>query len=338
MTQTHAYPATQASEAALRITVTETSTVFTGVANLHRMDAPSAREIANYVRNVFGPEPAGAHVHVAASPARLAELEAALAGYEIRLTTEALPDDADTNAFGLYDSGDLDVLVRGVDAESGRRPEWVVLAVAAAVAVVCAVVIGMTAANLVGRSAPVGEHNAADQNDAGMTPTDSEDAPGSAAAVTEASTSEQAADTVVLERDGVRVELPAGFELEDVDGMWRATGPDPDFRLLISVDELYNLPAETMAEQLLRDVEADPETELVDTDGHSLTYRELPADGSEVLWKTWPHDNYQVFVACHTRSAPTTVQQATCRMAFESAVFEPSDPFEPEEEVGAMSG
>jgi len=40
MTQTHAYPAAQAgqagkaAQAALRITVTETSTVFTGVANL----------------------------------------------------------------------------------------------------------------------------------------------------------------------------------------------------------------------------------------------------------------------------------------------------------------
>ena len=337
MTQTHAYPAAQAgqagkaAQAALRITVTETSTVFTGVANLRRMDAPSAREVVNYVRNVFGPEPAGAHVHIAASPARLAELESALAGYEIRLTTEALPGDGDTNAFGLYDSGDLDALVRGVDEGSSRRPEWAVLAVAAAVAVVCAVVIGMTAANLVGRS--TAEENALEE-----TPSEAVDASEVAEAVTEASTSEQAPDTVELERDGVRVELPAGFELEEVDGMWRATGPDPDFRLLISVDELYNLPAETMAEQLLRDVEADPETELVDTDGHSLTYRELPADGSEVLWKTWPHDNYQVFVACHTRSAPTTVQQATCRMAFESAVFEPSDPFEPEEEVGAMSG
>lgn len=331
MTQTHAYPATQAGQAALRITVTETSTVFTGVANLRRMDAPSAREVANYVRNVFGPEPAGAHVHVAASPARLAELEAALAGYEIRLTTEALPGGADaaeqvdTNAFGLYDSDDFDALVRGADEGSGRRPEWVVLAVAAAVAVVCAVVIGMTAANLAGR--PASEENAPEE-----TPSEVVDASEVAEAVTEASTSEQAPDTVMLERDGVRVELPAGFELEEVDGMWRATGPDPDFRLLITVDELYNLPAETMAEQLLRDVEADPETELVDTDGHSLTYRELPGDGSEVLWKTWPHANYQVFVACHTRSAPSTVQQATCRMAFESAEFEP------EEGVGAMSG
>lgn len=331
MTQTHAYPAAQAgqagkaAQAALRITVTETSTVFTGVANLRRMDAPSAREVANYVRNVFGPEPAGAHVHIAASPARLAELESALAGYEIRLTTEALPGDGDTNAFGLYDSGDLDALVRGVDEGSSRRPEWAVLAVAAAVAVVCAVVIGMTAANLVGRS--TAEENALEE-----TPSEAVDASEVAEAMTEASTSEQAPDTVELERDGVRVELPAGFELEEVDGMWRATGPDPDFRLLITVDELYNLPAETMAEQLLRDVEADPETELVDTDGHSLTYRELPADGSEVLWKTWPHANYQVFVACHTRSAPSTVQQATCRMAFDSAEFEP------EERVGAMSG
>ena len=129
--------------------------------------------------------------------------------------------------------------------------------------------------------------------------------------------------TTVLEQDGLRVELPAGFTLAENGDTWRATGLDPDFRLHMAVEQLYNLPAHTMAEQVLRDIEADPETQLVDTDGHSLTYLEFPGDGSEVLWKTWPHDNYQIFVACHTRTAPTTVQQATCRMAFDSAEFSP---------------
>ena len=77
-----------------------------------------------------------------------------------------------------------------------------------------------------------------------------------------------APQTTVLEQDGLRV-----------------------------VEQLYNLPAHTMTEQVLCDIEADPETQLVDTDGHSLTYLEFPGDGSEVLWKTWLHDNYQIFVA-----------------------------------------
>ena len=101
----------------------------------------------------------------------------------------------------------------------------------------------------------------------------------------------------MLEQDGLRVELPAGFTLAEDEDTWRATGLDPDFRLHMAVEQLYNLPAHTMAEQVLRDIEADPETQLVDTNGHSLTYLEFPGDGSEVLWKTWPHDNCQIFVA-----------------------------------------
>ena len=121
------------------------------------------------------------------------------------------------------------------------------------------------------------------------------------------------------------MQLPAGFGLEADDGMWRATGGDPDFRLQIAVEHLYQLPAQTMAEQLLADIEADPEVELVDTDGVAVTYLERAADGSQALWRTWPDGAVQLFVGCHTRLEPTVVQRATCRMAMESAAYQGAD-------------
>ena len=91
MTHRGAYPGSRTRpQPALRITVTDASTVFTGAANLQRFDSPSGREIVAFIRNVFGPRPDGAHVHIAADPARLRHLEALLAGYDITLTTQEL--------------------------------------------------------------------------------------------------------------------------------------------------------------------------------------------------------------------------------------------------------
>ena len=80
-----------------------------------------------------------------------------------------------------------------------------------------------------------------------------------------------------------------------------------------------------MAEQLLADIEADPEVELVDTDGVAVTYLERAADASQALWRTWPDGAVQLFVGCHTRLEPTVVQRATCRMAMESAAYQGAD-------------
>lgn len=309
MTQAPAGPA-------LRITVTDTSTVFTGAANLHRFDAPSAREVAAYVRNLFGPDPQGAEVHLAASPERLAEIEAALAGYDVFLTSNVLdtPGAPPTQAPGA----EALQLRRPVDTvEEDRRAVWIIGSVVAGVAVACAVAVVVTARSLFGAA---GGEVATTQS----TPSTSSAAATSSAVATQASASVSPVPaTVVHERAGVRVELPAGFTLEEDAGMWRATGPDPDFRLHIAVDDLFTLPAETMAEQVRREVEADPQTELVETDGFALTYIERPGDGSEVMWKTWPHGTHQIFVACQTRGVPTRVQQATCRMAFDSAEYAP---------------
>lgn len=296
--------------AELRVTASDTATVFSGALNLHRFDAPSPRDIAAQIRTALGPDTAGARVRIIAEPERAARIEAALAGSGIAVTCEEL---------SLVDAPDppspeLD-LRRPTGEEPGGRDwaVWAVAAVVAAAAAACAVAVAATTRSL---------HQQPESAPPPETPVVS--AAGSGAAVEGASTSNEAPPrTVVLQRDGLHVELPAGFTLEPDGELWRATGLDPDFRLEIAVDELYNLPPEALAEQLRRDLEADPGTELVAVDGQKLTYRELPGDGSEVLWRTWPAGNRQIFVGCHTRTAPTQVQQATCRMAMDSASYRP---------------
>ncbi|MEH0146588.1 type VII secretion-associated protein [Corynebacterium sp. Q4381] len=296
----------------LRITVTDTSTVFTGAANLHRFDAPSEHEIAVFVRNVFGPHPEGAHVHVSASRSRLERIEAALGEYDIALTTAELPEVPDDDPKVPADEEE------GV--EEWEEPQRSTVVVAAAVAVVVALVASATvilARWFMAAAEPEGPMEIEEPEETATEVVEKGDEGG----VDKQLPPEP--ETVFLEEAGVRVELPHGFTAGDVGGNWRATGLDPDFRLHIAVEELYNLPAQAMADQVLAEIDADDETELVRADGQVLTYREMPGDGSEVLWKTWPEGNHQIFIACHTRTAPTKVQSATCRMAMESAEFSP---------------
>ena len=291
----------------LRITATDASTVITGAANIHRFDAPTSREIAGTVRSVLGPDPHGAPVHIAADPQRLRELSHALADYDIDLTTEPLQPTAPAPD----DTPDHFHRPPPPEQES-RSGVWIIAAVVAAVALACAAVIwGLTSGKSPGKEEPPPSQ-----------PPETQSAPVSSP-VQEEERAEQA--SISIERDGLTVQLPAGFTLEADDDMWRATGDDPNFRLQIAVEHLYQLPARTMAEQLLADIEADPEVELVDTDGIAVTYLERAGDGSQSLWKTWPNGTVQLFVGCHTRAEPTVVQRATCRMAMESAEYKGAD-------------
>lgn len=298
----------------LRITATDASTIFTGAANVHRFDAPTSREIAAYVRNVLGPDPGGAVVHLSAPPQRLRELSRSLADYDIQLVTEELLlDDASP-----HPAEDPDPPTDSWEAVPAAEPErgnavWFVGAVVVVVALACAAALYATVFRQ--ESAPVAADPPVEESLVEET---------SAEVGNEASPSSEAPQTVMLERDGLRVELPAGFALEEDDDMWRAVGEDPNFRLQIAVERRYQLPAQTMAEQLLADIDADPEIELVETDGHAVTYLERASDGSQALWKTWPDGADQVFIGCHTRTEPTNVQRATCRMAMESAEFQKS--------------
>ena len=293
----------------LRITATDASTVITGAANIHRFDAPTSREIAGTVRSVLGPDPHGAPVHIAADPQRLSELTHALADYDIDLTTETLRPVAPTP-----DDTPAPFHRPPPPEQESRSGTWIIAAVVAAVALACAAVIwGLTS----GKTQSPGEEEQLPSQ-----PPETQSAPSPSPAQEE----ERAEQTSIsIERDGLTVQLPAGFTLEADDDMWRATGSDPNFRLQIAVEHLYQLPVRTMAEQLLADIETDPEVELVDTDGISVTYLERAGDGSQSLWKTWPNGTVQLFVGCHTRTEPTVVQRATCRMAMESAEYKGAD-------------
>lgn len=299
----------------LRITATDASTVITGAANVHRFDAPTSREVAATVRNALGPHPAGAQVHIAADPQRLRELAHALADYDIDLTTETLEPLAErTHNDAPADS------FRAVPSEpDGRSGVWIVAAVVAVVALVCAGVIWALTRGEAAEPAPPPTPAAESETPPPSAPEEEPEA----RATERTSVSES--PTVRFEQDGLSVQLPAGFGLEADEGMWRATSGDPDFRLQIAVEHLYQLPAQTMAEQLFADIEADPEVELVDTDGVAVTYLERAADGSQALWRTWPDGAVQLFVGCHTRFEPTVVQRATCRMAMESAAYQGAD-------------
>ena len=291
----------------LRITATDASTVITGAANIHRFDAPTSREIAGTVRSVLGPDPHGAPVHIAADPQRLSELTHALADYDIDLTTEPLQPVAPTP-----DDTPEPFHRPPPPEQESRSGVWIVAAVVAAVALACAAVIwGLTSGKSSGEEEPPPSQ-----------PPETQSSPVSSP-VQEEERAEQS--SISIERDGLTVQLPAGFTLEADDDMWRATGSDPNFRLQIAVEHLYQLPARTMADQLLADIETDPEVELVDTDGISVTYLERAGDGSQSLWKTWPNGTVQLFVGCHTRAEPTVVQRATCRMAMESAEYKGAD-------------
>ena len=293
----------------LRITATDASTVITGAANIHRFDAPTSREIAGTVRSVLGPDPHGAPVHIAADPQRLSELTHALADYDIDLTTEPLQPVAPTP-----DDTPEPFHRPPPPEQESRSGVWIIAAVVAAVALACAAVIwGLTS----GKAQSSGEAEPPPSQ-----PPETQSTPVSSPAQEEEGAEQT---SISIERDGLTVQLPAGFTLEADDDMWRATGSDPNFRLQIAVEHLYQLPARTMADQLLADIETDPEVELVDTDGISVTYLERAGDGSQSLWKTWPNGTVQLFVGCHTRTEPTVVQRATCRMAMESAEYKGAD-------------
>lgn len=317
----------------LRITATDTVTIFTGATNVQRHDVPTAREIAAHVRSVLGPAPRGAVVQVAATRERLHALEQALGGYDIQLVTEELPDelaaevpnprredpapptDPPTDTFGAVDAG----------APEGGSGTWIVTAVAVLVAAASAAALYYTVLREPAQSPGVSAAIEASTTSAAPTmpvqpaPREGPGALGETLISTSPRTPQQ---SVRLGRDGISVELPAGYAIEADGDMWRAVGDDPNFRMQLAVEHLGEQPANTMAQQLVADIANDPDVELVQTDAHAVTYLERAADGSQALWKTWPEGHYQVFIGCHTRFAPTQHQQDTCRRAMESAEFQ----------------
>lgn len=312
--------------ATLQVRVTEETTVFSGAANLRRCDAPTPLEIATYIRSVFGDEPHGAHVHLIAEEQVIHLIDQALADYGIHLTAELPSDEAPTTTMPAVHTPEPLPVARPLDTREeheSRRAGWIIVGLVIVVAAACGLVLWWT----FGPSLD-------DDDETAQEPAS---APPSSAAPEPVPAPEP--EPEVLEQDGLSVQLPAGFHIEEDGDMWRAVGPDPNFRLQLSVDERYNVPAQALAEQLREDIERDPEVELVGTDGHAVTYLERAADGSQALWKTWPDGAVQLSVGCHTRYEPTKVQQATCTMAMNSARFAPENrSSEADEGVVALEG
>lgn len=295
----------------LQVRVTEEATVFSGAANLRRCDAPTPLEIATYIRSVFGDEPHGAQVHLIAEEQVIHLIDQALADYGIHLTAELPADEAPTTTLPAVHTPEPLPVARPRDTSEdpeSRRAMWLIVGLVVVVAAACGLVLWWTF-----------EPSLDDAHETAPEPAPVE----SSSAVSSSAAPEP--EPEVLEQDGLSVQLPAGFSIEEDGDMWRAVGPDPNFRLQLSVDERYNVPAQALAEQLREDIERDPEVELVGTDGHAVTYLERAADGSQALWKTWPDGAVQLSVGCHTRYEPTKVQQATCTMAMNSARFAPEN-------------
>lgn len=136
-------------------------------------------------------------------------------------------------------------------------------------------------------------------------------------------TSEAAAPTtadtgVLLERSGLRVTLPRGFDTSEEDGLVTATGEDPDLRVLLAADPLYSVPAQALFAELREEIAGDPTLDLPEEKDGKFSYVENPGDDSQVTWTTWVADGQQMSVGCHSRQEPTRAHRAACRMAVDS--------------------
>lgn len=121
-----------------------------------------------------------------------------------------------------------------------------------------------------------------------------------------------------LDIEGLSVVLPTGFQATVEEGLVTATGEDPDLRILLAADSLFNVPAKALFGEIKAQVDKDPELRDVSEDAGRLHYIEDPGDGSVVEWTIWEDTGHHMSVGCHTRHDANAVQKAACRMATES--------------------
>lgn len=123
-----------------------------------------------------------------------------------------------------------------------------------------------------------------------------------------------------IDVEGMSLVLPQGFRTSVEDGLVTAAGEDPNLRILLAADPLFNVPVDVLFTEIKAQVESDPAlSEPVEESGR-LTYTEEPGDGSRVTWMMWEDKGHQMSVGCHTKFEPNVVQKAACRMAAESLV------------------
>lgn len=336
--------------ALLTVTVDEDGTVFSGLANVHRYDQPSASDIVSYVRSVLGEDPQWAPVHLVAESAILQQIIHAFGDYEVELSCDELPGGEAQEAYGaedLEDSGEAAPPETATQThpvtseweELGcvpiRRPEvelrrtgrfgaqgYLLVGVVGLVAAVCAAAIWFVS----GRGS-AGDETANRNQISGQTTSEISAMPFTPAdsAPSGPPPEQQEPEKVTLEQDGLSMELPAGFHLEPDGDMWRATGADPDFRVQLAVDPLYGVAPDAVMRQVMKDIEDDVELRPTASDDGKTHYEHDLPDGSHAQWTTWAERGVQISIGCHTREAPTTVQLAACAMANESARFTPPE-------------
>lgn len=124
----------------------------------------------------------------------------------------------------------------------------------------------------------------------------------------------------VIEVEGMSLVLPQGFRTSVEDGLVTAAGEDPNLRILLAADPLFNVPVDVLFDEIRQQIESDPSLHDPAEESGRLSYTEDPGDGSRVTWMMWEDKGHQMSVGCHTKFDPNVVQKAACRMAAESLV------------------
>ncbi|WP_412099435.1 type VII secretion-associated protein [Corynebacterium aurimucosum] len=123
-----------------------------------------------------------------------------------------------------------------------------------------------------------------------------------------------------IDVEGMSLVLPQGFRTSVEDGLVTAAGDDPNLRILLAADPLFNVPVDVLFAEIKEQIESDPALRDPVEESGRLTYIEDPGDGSRVTWMMWEDKGHQISVGCHTKFEPNVVQKAACRMAEESLV------------------
>lgn len=123
-----------------------------------------------------------------------------------------------------------------------------------------------------------------------------------------------------IDVEGMSLVLPQGFRTSVEDGLVTAAGEDPNLRILLAADPLFNVPVEALFAEITQQIDSDPTLNEPSEHNGRLSYTEEPGDGSRVSWMMWEDKGHQMSVGCHTKFEPNVVQKAACRMAAESLV------------------
>ncbi|MDO4928813.1 MAG: type VII secretion-associated protein [Corynebacterium sp.] len=145
------------------------------------------------------------------------------------------------------------------------------------------------------------------------------------------SASSSAAPTTELERythPGLSVELPPGYSLgaspNDPAVIW-AQGEATDFRILFARDAVYGMPPDLVEEELDRLIKADESLRLTPAFSSRkdiVSYTEVAPDGSHTVWAAWSDEEFLYSIGCQAKTQMSLPQQAACRLAQDSAIFE----------------